>query len=79
MYSLFKKLFDILDKKWRKKLIGVTTDGAANTTGRHKGVVTEIQKAAWKEGFYRVWCALYQLDIVVQISITKFFNDDFYG
>ena len=48
-------------------------------TGRDKGVVTEIQKVASKEGFYRVWCLLHQLDIVIQLSITKFFNDNFYG
>ena len=79
MYELFENLFNVLDPSWKTKLIGVTTDGAANMTGRHRGVVTKIQGEALPEGFYRVWCALHQLDIVVQKCVTKYFSDDFYG
>ena len=79
MYELFEKLFKILDPSWKKKLIGVTIDGAANMTGHHWGVVTNIQNSALPEGFYRVWCALHQLDIVVQNSVTTSFNDDSYS
>ena len=78
MYELFHNLFGVLDPSWKNKLIGVTTDGAANMTGRHRGVVTRIQSEALPEGFYRIWCALHQLDIVVQNCVTKYFNDDFY-
>jgi len=51
MHELFEKLFDILDPRWKTKLVGITTDGAANMTGRHKGAVTKIQNSALGEGF----------------------------
>ena len=79
MYKLFDKLFSILDPSWKTKLIGVTTDGAANMTGRHRGVVTKIQNSALPIGFYHIWCAMHQLDIVVQNSVTTYFNNDFYS
>ena len=79
MYELFENLFNILDPLWKTKLVGVTTDGAANMTGRHRGVVTKIQNSVLPEGFYCIWCALHQLDIVVQQCVTKYFNDDFYS
>mmetsp|Transcript_11331 Transcript_11331/g.22934 ORF Transcript_11331/g.22934 Transcript_11331/m.22934 type:complete len:395 (+) Transcript_11331:531-1715(+) len=79
MYNLFRELFDILDPLWKQKLVGVTTDGARSMTGTHRGAVTRIQNDASQEGFYRIWCALHQLDIVVQKCITKYFNDKFYN
>ena len=78
MHELFEKLFDILDPLWKTKLVGITTDGAASMTGRHKGAVTKIQNSALGEGFYRLWCVLHQIDIVVQKCVTSYFNDDFY-
>ena len=79
MYNLFRELFDILDPLWKQKLVGVTTDGARSMTGTHRGAVTRIQNDALQQGFYRIWCALHQLDIVVQKCITKYFNDEFYN
>jgi hypothetical protein len=79
MYNLFSDLYEILDPRWKQKLIGVTTDGAANMTGCHRGCVTRIQQESIRDGFYRIWCALHQLDILVQRCVTMFFNDEFYG
>ena len=42
-------------------------------------VVTKIQNSALPNGFYCIWCALHQLDIVIQNSVTTYFNDDFYS
>jgi len=77
MYELFEKLFNVLDLCWKTKLIGVTTVGAAKMIGRQRGSVTKVQNSALSEGFYRVWCVLHQLDIVVQKCVTIYFNDDF--
>ena len=77
MYALFEKLLDILDSSWKAKLVGVTIDGAANMTGYHQGVVTKIQNKKLSGGFYCIWCALHQLDIVVQKCVTSYFNADF--
>ena len=79
MYKLFDKLFSILDPSWKTKLIGVTTDGATNMTGRHWDVVTKIQNSTLPNGFYCIWCALHQLDIVIQNFVTTYFNNDFYS
>ena len=52
---------------------------AVNMTGHHQGVVTKIQNSALPNGFYCIWCALHQLDIVIQNSVTTYFNNDFYS
>jgi hypothetical protein len=51
MYSLTSKILDALCYNWKDKIIGVTSDGASNMTGRHIGLVTQIQHDA-KDGFY---------------------------
>jgi hypothetical protein len=78
MFDMFVQLFNVLDDKRRDKIIGIMTDGSASMTGRYKGTVTYIQKEA-KMGFMRVWCGLHQLDTIVQKTVTKFFDDDFYS
>ena len=42
MFELFQRLFNVLDPSWKNKVLGVTTDGARNMTGRHRGAVTQI-------------------------------------
>mmetsp|Transcript_25482 Transcript_25482/g.53099 ORF Transcript_25482/g.53099 Transcript_25482/m.53099 type:complete len:719 (+) Transcript_25482:100-2256(+) len=79
MYELFEKLFDTLDPSWKDKLVGLTTYAAASMTESHMAMVTKIQNKTSSDGFYRIWCALHQLDIVVQRCVTKYFSDDFYG
>lgn len=78
MFELFQKLFNVLDPLWREKLIGVTSDGARSMTGSDQGVVTRIQREVIPFGFYRIWCALHQLDLVVQKTMKKFFDTVFY-
>ena len=79
MYELFENLFDTLDLSWKDKLVGLTTYAAASMTESHIAMVTTIQNKTSSDGFYRIWCALHQLDIVVQKYVTEYFNDDFYG
>ncbi|KAI9923063.1 hypothetical protein PsorP6_002197 [Peronosclerospora sorghi] len=40
MICLIHKVFDVLCPKWKEKLLGVTSDGAAVMTGRLSGVAT---------------------------------------
>lgn len=70
MYEIVVKLFDVLCPKWKDILIGVSSDGAANMTGRVSGVVTRLQNEA-KPGLIRVWCLLHQVDIVMQEAFQK--------
>ena len=72
IYELFEKIFDILDPSWRAKLVGITTDGAANMIGCHQGAVTKIWNKVLSGGFICVWCVLYQLGIVIQKCATSY-------
>ena len=76
MFALTSKILDVLSPDWKKKLIGVTSDGASNMTGCHVGMVTQIQRLALP-GFYRVWCAAHQLDLAVQDRFKSMFNESF--
>ena len=69
MYDLIEETIGALDRNWKKKVIGVTTDGAASMTGEHRGVVSLIEREVLPNMF-RIWCGLHQLDIVVQKVTT---------
>jgi hypothetical protein len=45
-------------------------------TGRLSGVATKMAEAA-ADGVVRVWCALHQLDLVVQAEYLKLYDDQF--
>lgn len=78
MHIILCKLLDALDTDWKLKIVGATTDGAANMTGNQRGVVTRLENDAFP-GFYKVWCALHQLDLRVQSCVTKYYNDEYYS
>jgi len=73
---MFEKLFDAIYPLWKDKLIGCSTDGVANMTRRHSGVVTRIQNVM-KPNFMRVWCLLHQMDIIMQ-KVYKRVGCNFY-
>ena len=64
MFDLTTKILDVLCPNWKDEVIGVTTNGASNMTGYHVGMVSQIQQVA-KPGFYYIWCAAHQLDLIV--------------
>lgn len=76
MTTLTCRLLDVLCADWKNKLIAVTTDGASNMTGCHVGLVTQLQRLS-KPGFYRVWCAAHQLDLLVQDGLASMFDENF--
>ncbi|GMH36905.1 hypothetical protein BSKO_04778 [Bryopsis sp. KO-2023] len=63
---------------WRDNVVGVTTDGERKMTGRVKGVATRFE-AVCKPGMFRIWCALHQLDISIQLACSRVMNERFYG
>jgi hypothetical protein len=69
MFQIFKRIFNVLELSWARKLVGATTDGASNMTGSHRGAVIFIERAFFP-GFYRAWCGLPQLDLVVQHAVS---------
>ncbi len=76
-FEMFEKLFDVVSPLWKDKLIGCSTDGAANMTGHLSGVVTQIQNVV-KPNFMRVWCLLHQIDIIMQ-KVYKRVGCNFYN
>ena len=63
-------MFDVLIPCWKQQLIGVATYGAPNKIGAISDVVTRLKQASLG-GFYRVWCLLHQIDILLQAAYHK--------
>jgi hypothetical protein len=64
--------------EWNGKLIGVATDGARNMTGRHSGAVTRFSIGTLP-GFYCIWYAAHQLDLVSQEVMSCLRDETFCG
>jgi hypothetical protein len=65
-------------ESWKDKLVGICTDGARNMTGRVNGAVTHLA-AGTLPGFFRVWCAAHQLDLVIQDAMSALCDETFYS
>eukprot|EP00171_Calliarthron_tuberculosum_P002636 IDg2636t1 len=76
IFTASSKLLDVIAPKWKTQLVGVSTDGERTMTGRLSGVATRIQEVA-DDGVVRVWCALHQLDLVVQAEYLHLHDDRF--
>jgi hypothetical protein len=63
MFSLTAEAMGALDPRWRTKLIGVTSDGAANMAGRFSGWQKLLQDAC-ESPFYRVHCGPHRLSLI---------------
>ena len=57
-------------------MIGVGSDGANPMIGRIQGVVTHIAKESATDKFYRVWCGLHQLDLVLKHAYTELWDNE---
>ena len=69
---------DAIDDNWKLKLLSLSSDGAANMTGRHSGLVSRLQRLCYAEGaskIFRTWCALHQLDLCVK-KLLKTLHDE---
>lgn len=76
MCKVMEQFLDALIPNWRKKVIGLTTDGARSMTGHVQGLVTRIQKLV-ELNVIRVWCGLHQVDLVMQSSYEISLNSKF--
>ncbi|KAI9907795.1 hypothetical protein PsorP6_004766 [Peronosclerospora sorghi] len=48
MFQIISRFLVVLNGSWNKKLIGISTDGASNMTGRNQGFVTRLQRmSSW--------------------------------
>ena len=58
-------------------MLSITTDGEKKMTGHIQGVATRFEQAALPR-FFRIWCGLHQLDLVLQQFYTTLMNKSFY-
>jgi hypothetical protein len=78
MFRLFERTFKMLETSWAKELVGATTYGATNTTGSHRGAVLFILRS-FLPLFYRAWCGLHQLDLIVQRAVSTLLEEEVYS
>ena len=78
MFNLVSTTLDNLAPDWRSRIISVTTDGASSITRHRQGIASCLQNVALP-GFYRVWCAIHQLDLVLQKLYKSLCDDSFVG
>jgi hypothetical protein len=65
MFNITSEVLGALDPGWRTKLIGVTSDGAANMVGSVSGWQTRLRNDATdSESFYLMHCGTHQLNLV---------------
>ena len=66
MFILIRRVLDVVCPRWRMQMIGVGSDGAKSMMGQFQGVVTRLANESANTKFYRVWCGLHQLDLVLK-------------
>ena len=76
MFILVCRFLDVLCPQWRTQLIGIGSDGASSMTGHLHGVVTRFDKECSNTKFYRVWCGLHQLDLVLKAAYTELWDNE---
>ena len=60
-----ERALDVIRLNWRDLIISISADGERKMTGRAQGVATRFERVA-DPGFFRLWCGLHQLDIVLK-------------
>ena len=63
--------------EWSKKLLAVTSDGASNMVGRHRGLQTLLE-CRCEYPIFRVWCGAQQMDLIVETCVAKQLHNYFY-
>ena len=76
MYNLISGVLDVICPTWRSKILGVGSDGATANAGCIQGVVTQLEQQA-EHQIYRVWCGLYQLDLVMKEAYGELLEGEF--
>ena len=75
MEKLVLWVFEALDPDFLSKVVGITSDGAANMTGHKEGVRSRIQRlamdAAGGSNVYVLWCGAHHLNLVVRDFLSS--------
>src|SRR3989440_4323337 len=76
MFTLMMRVLDVICPQWRRQLIGVGSDGANSMTGHLQSVVTCLARESTNMKFYRVWCGLHQLDLVLKHAYIELWENE---
>lgn len=60
-------------------MLGVSSDGARNMTGRAAGVVTRLQNYMHEDCPLLRWCGAHQQDLVMEHIMTNVVGDTFFN
>lgn len=72
-YDTTKTVLDVVDPQWQQKIIGSTSDGAANMMGPHSGWQTRLNDASLEAGetmFFQNHCGPHQLNLITGKAIA---------
>jgi hypothetical protein len=79
MFDMVVSFLDVLCPGWKVHLLGVSSDGARNMTGRASGVVTRLSNAMHSEcPLTRVWCGAHQLDLIMEYIMGTIVKERFF-
>ena len=79
MFILIWHIPNVICSHWRMQLIRVGSDGASSMTDQFQGVVTCLDNESANAKFYRVWCGLHQLDLVLKHAYKKLWDNEVVG
>uniref|UniRef100_A0AAV1UC97 Transposase n=1 Tax=Peronospora matthiolae TaxID=2874970 RepID=A0AAV1UC97_9STRA len=78
------KLLDVMDSRWQSKLLGTTNYSGVNTErgtgviGPQHGISSRLTTLVKKPAFYRIWCGVHQLEVVVKHCVLAISQNAFY-
>ena len=76
MFYLVVRILDVVCPRWKMQLIGVGSDGASSMTGQFQGIVTRLADSSANTKFYRIWCGLHQLDLVLKHAYKDLWENE---
>ncbi|KAJ1649069.1 hypothetical protein GGF38_006235, partial [Coemansia sp. RSA 25] len=71
------QLLQSLCPNWRYKLLGISTDGAANMQGIDNGAVPHLARLA-KNTVVHAWCGIHQLNLIAEKSLKAVLGGEFF-
>jgi hypothetical protein len=79
MFQMVVFFLDVLRPDSKVHLLGVSSDGARNMTGRVSSVITRFSNAMHNEcPLIRVWCGAHQLDLVMEHIMDTIVKECFF-
>lgn len=76
IFGLLSDFLNVLCPKWKTKLIGISSDGSCNKSGKVSSIVSHLHKAS-DPGCFRVSCGAHQIDSLIQKAFKQLCDDVF--